>query len=97
MAKLSPDRERLAADLAVAHATLAEAVQSVLRAAGVSGGYELMRELTRGREVDAQALRELIERLPLPASERQRLAALTPAQYVGLAAELAHRYAAEGP
>jgi adenylosuccinate lyase len=97
LAKLSPDRERLAADLAVAHATLAEAVQSVLRAAGVSGGYELMRELTRGREVDAQALRELIERLPLPASERQRLAALTPAQYVGLAAELAHRYAAEGP
>ncbi|HLK71963.1 MAG TPA: adenylosuccinate lyase [Steroidobacteraceae bacterium] len=97
LSKLSPDRERLAADLALAHATLAEAVQSVLRAAGVPGGYELMRDLTRGREVDARTLRELIAGLPLPAAERQRLAALSPAEYVGLAAALTHRFVAEGP
>jgi len=96
LGKLSPDRDRLAADLAGAYATLAEAVQSVLRAAGVPGGYELMRDLTRGQQIDARALRELIERLPLPPTERQRLAALTPAEYVGLAAELARRCAAEG-
>jgi adenylosuccinate lyase len=97
LTKLSPDRERLAADLQDAYATLAEAVQSVLRASGVPGGYELMRDLTRGQQVDARALQELINRLPLPASERQKLAALTPAGYVGLAAQLARRFAIEGP
>ncbi len=97
LTKLSPDRERLAADLHGAYATLAEAVQSVLRAAGVPGGYVRMRDLTRGQQVDAAALRELIRGLPLPESERQRLAALQPAEYVGLAAQLARRLAAEGP
>jgi len=97
LAKVSPDAQRLAADLAGAHATLAEAVQSVLRAAGIAGGYERLRDLTRGQPVDAAALRELIEALPLPAAERQRLAALRPAEYVGLAAELTRKFLAEGP
>ncbi len=97
LSKLSPDPQRLAADLQFAYATLAEAVQSVLRAAGVPGGYELLRDVTRGQEIDAVILRELIDRLPLPAAQRQRLATLEPAEYVGLAAELARRFAAEGP
>jgi adenylosuccinate lyase len=97
LAKISPDPDRLAADLAAAWATLGEALQSALRAAGVPGGYELLRDLTRGRAVDAEALRVLIERLPLPAAERRRLTALRPAEYVGLAAELARRCAAEAP
>ncbi len=97
LSKLSPDPERLAADLEQAYATLAEAVQSVLRAAGVSGGYERMRDLTRGRAVDAAALRAFIEGLPLPEEQRQRLAALRPAEYVGLAAQLARRLGTESP
>jgi adenylosuccinate lyase len=97
LSKLSPDRERLAADLEQAYATLAEAVQSVLRAAGVAGGYERMRDLTRGRAVDAAALRAFIEGLPLPEDQRQRLAALRPAEYVGLAAQLARRLDTENP
>ncbi|HEX4024616.1 MAG TPA: adenylosuccinate lyase [Steroidobacteraceae bacterium] len=95
LSKLSPDRQRMAQDLEGAYATLAEAVQSVLRAAGVANGYELLRDFSRGQSVDAAALRALIGTLPLPQQERSRLAALTPAEYVGLAAELARRFAAE--
>jgi adenylosuccinate lyase len=97
LSKLSPDPERLAADLEQAYATLAEAVQSVLRAAGVAGGYERMRDLTRGRAVDAAALRAFIEGLPLPEDQRQRLAGLRPAEYVGLAAQLARQLDNESP
>jgi len=94
LARLSADRERMAQDLEGAYATLAEAVQSVLRAAGVANGYELLRDFTRGQNVDAAALRSLIGTLPLPQAQRARLAALTPADYVGLATELARRFAA---
>jgi adenylosuccinate lyase len=95
LARVSPDPQRLAADLEGAYATLAEAVQSVLRAAGVAGGYERLRDLTRGQSVDQEALRALVGSLPLPEPERQRLAALRPAEYVGFAAELTRRFLAE--
>ena len=45
--------------------------------------------LTRGANIDAAALRVFVNGLPLPEDERARLAALHPAEYVGLAAELA--------
>jgi adenylosuccinate lyase len=96
LAKLSADGERMAQDLRGAYATLAEAVQSALRLAGVANGYERLRDFTRGREIDAAGLHALIDTLPLPAAERARLAALQPAEYVGLAAELARRFAADG-
>src|SRR5207244_5883811 len=48
LAKIEADRKRMAADLDAAWEVLAEAVQTVLRAAGVPGGYERLRELTRG-------------------------------------------------
>jgi adenylosuccinate lyase len=97
LARISPDPQRMSADLEDAYATLAEAVQSVLRAAGVAGGYERLRDLTRGQAVDATALQELLGSLPLPQSARQRLATLHPAEYVGLAAALTRRFLAEGP
>jgi len=92
--KLTPDRERMAADLAGAYEVLGEAVQSVLRAAGIANGYELLRDFTRGQRIDASALAAFVATLPLNAAERARLLALSPAEYVGLAAQLARRYAA---
>jgi len=91
LAKIEPDRKRMAADLDAAWEVLAEAVQTVLRAAGVPGGYERLRELTRGRAIDAAAFAAFVETLPLAQSERARLKALRPADYIGLAAQLARQ------
>jgi adenylosuccinate lyase len=91
LAKIEADQERMAADLATAWEVLGEAVQTVLRAAGVPGGYERLKEFTRGRSIDAAALAAFIDTLPLPAADKARLRALKPADYTGLAAQLARR------
>ena len=89
LGKLRPDAERCARDLGQSWEVLGEAIQTVLRAHGVPDGYELLKKFTRGAAIDAAALREFVAGLPLPAAERARLAALRPADYLGLAVELA--------
>jgi adenylosuccinate lyase len=89
LARVEADSERMAADLEDAWEVLGEALQTVLRAAGVPEGYERLKDFTRGRAVDARALAEFIDGLPLAAAEKARLRALSPRQYIGLAARLA--------
>ena len=91
--KLEVSRERLAADLDDNWDVLAEAVQTVMRRYGVSGAYEQLKTLTRGRGgVTREALHEFIRGLAgIPEEERQRLLAMTPASYTGKAAALARR------
>jgi adenylosuccinate lyase len=73
---------------------LGEAVQSAMRAAGLAGTpgmeepYERLKQLTRGQRVDGVRLREFVRGLGLPDDVRERLEALTPAGYTGLAARL---------
>ncbi len=88
LAKLDADAAACARDLEQSWEVLGEALQTVLRARGVPNGYELLKEFTRGAKIDAAALRAFVSALPLPESDRARLAALRPAEYVGLAAEL---------
>jgi adenylosuccinate lyase len=87
--KVAADPARIAADIDGAWEVLGEAIQTVLRAAGVPEGYERLKNFTRGRTIDAQALTAFIETLPLPQAEKARLKALTPQGYTGLAAKLA--------
>jgi adenylosuccinate lyase len=89
LGKIEPDATRLAADLDGAWEVLGEAVQTVLRAAGVPNGYEKLKDYTRGHAIDGDRYRAFVATLPLPQAERTRLAALRPADYVGLAASLA--------
>jgi adenylosuccinate lyase len=89
LARVDADTARLAADLDGAWEVLGEAVQTVLRRAGVPDGYELLKSFTRGQSIDAESWRAFVASLPLPAAERARLAALRPSDYVGLAAQLA--------
>ena len=89
LGKVAADPVRIAADIDGAWEVLGEAVQTVLRAAGVPEGYERLKEFTRGRSIDAKALAEFIDTLPLEAAEKTRLKALTPAAYSGIAARLA--------
>ncbi len=89
LARVEADAERMRLDLADAWEVLGEAVQTALRAAGVPGGYERLKDLTRGQAIDAPALAQFIDSLPLAAADKARLRALKPADYVGLAAALA--------
>ncbi len=93
LSKIAADEARIARDLDGAWEVLGEAVQTVLRAAGVPNGYELLKDFTRGRPMDRELLAGFIATLPLPAAERERRAALTPAAYGGVAAQLALREA----
>jgi adenylosuccinate lyase len=77
------------ADLAGSWEVLGEAVQTVLRAAGVPDGYERLKEFTRGRAIDAATLAAFIDALPLASAEKTRLRSLRPEGYLGLAAQLA--------
>ncbi len=87
--KLEINRERLAQDLEENWEVLAEAIQTIMRRYGVERPYERLKELTRGRPVDAARLEEFVTALPLPEGEKERLKALTPARYIGNAAEQA--------
>jgi adenylosuccinate lyase len=89
--KLELNNEALAADLAASWEVLAEPIQTVMRRFGVQGAYEQLKEVTRGKTVTAEALHGLIRSLDIPQAEKDRLLAMTPASYVGKAAELARR------
>ncbi|MFC7403597.1 adenylosuccinate lyase [Georgenia alba] len=94
LAGLDVDPAALAADLDANWEVLGEAVQSAMRAAAVAGAegmanpYERLKELTRGRRVDGAGMREFIAGLGLPADVEQRLLALEPGTYTGLAERL---------
>ena len=83
----------MAADLDANWEVLGEPIQSVMRALGARGvpgmdqPYERLKELTRGRRIGQAELVEFVHGLGLPADVEQRLAAMTPQTYVGLAPE----------
>ncbi|MCS4503651.1 adenylosuccinate lyase [Arhodomonas aquaeolei] len=89
LGKLEADEARLAADLDGNWEVLGEAIQTVMRRYGIDSPYEKLKALTRGRRVDQAGMAEFVEGLELPEAVRAELAALTPARYVGLAAEQA--------
>jgi adenylosuccinate lyase len=89
--KLELDRAALEADLDDAWEVLAEPIQTVMRRHGLPHPYEQLKALTRGRAITRDTIAAFIDGLALPADEKARLKALTPASYVGLAATLAKR------
>ena len=88
LAGLDVDRAATARDLDATWEVLGEAVQSVMRVHGLEQPYERLKDLTRGRRVDREALREFVLGLGLPPDAEQRLLDLTPATYTGLAPAL---------
>ena len=89
LGKIEVHAEKMADDLAHEWEVLAEPVQTVMRKAGLANPYEQLKELTRGKRMTAEAMRVFIAGLKLDAADKARLLALTPATYVGKAAELA--------
>jgi adenylosuccinate lyase len=89
--KLEANPAALRADLESTWEVLAEAVQTVMRRHGLPEPYEQLKALTRGKGITRESLQQFIGQLAIPAAERQRLLALAPWTYTGMAAELAKR------
>ena len=88
--KLDVNASALAADLDENWAVLGEAIQTVMRRYDIPEPYEKLKELTRGKDgIDKAALEEFIQHLDVPDTVKAELKKLTPASYIGLAAELA--------
>jgi adenylosuccinate lyase len=94
LAGLDAVPEAMAADLEANWEVLGEPIQSAMRALGAQGvpgmenPYERLKELTRGRRISGDDLREFVAGLGLPDDVAKRLSELTPQTYVGLAPQL---------
>ncbi len=88
LGKLKLNEHKLAADLDQAWEVLAEPIQTVMRKAGIEKPYEKLKELTRGQTIDRDTIRTFVEGLELAAEDKQRLLAMTPSSYTGMAAAI---------
>jgi adenylosuccinate lyase len=90
LGKLEADPKRMATELDSNWEVLAEPIQTVMKRHGIEDAYEQLKALTRGQGgINRDTLHQFIGTLDIPAAEKKRLLALTPATYIGLAAELA--------
>jgi len=92
ISKLEINPDVLASDLECAWEVLAEPVQTVMRRYGIEKPYEKLKELTRGKSINAEILHNFINSLNIPATEKNRLLKLTPATYIGNASEQAKSF-----
>ncbi len=89
--KLEVNVDLIGADLEHNWEVLAEPIQTVMRRYGIDQPYEKLKALTRGQKIDANAVREFVEALEIPETAKHELLALTPAGYIGNAAEQADK------
>jgi len=90
--KLQVNEAALAADLDAAWEVLAEPVQTVMRRHGLPNPYDQLKDFTRGQPITRELMQGFIQGLAIPDEDKQRLLAMTPGSYTGLAAELAARW-----
>ncbi|HAD43481.1 adenylosuccinate lyase [Plesiomonas shigelloides] len=88
ISKLEVNADHLADELDHNWEVLAEPIQTVMRRYGIEKPYEKLKELTRGKRVDAQGMQNFIDGLELPEHEKARLKAMTPGSYIGRAAQM---------
>ncbi len=89
--KLDINVESLTSELDQNWEVLAEPIQTVMRRYGIPKPYEQLKELTRGKRINQTDLHKFVDGLKLPDSVKAELKTLTPANYVGLASELAKK------
>jgi adenylosuccinate lyase len=85
ISKLQVNEENLLAELNSNWEVLAEPIQTVMRRYGIEKPYEKLKDLTRGKRVDGDSMREFIMNLDLPDAAKAQLCEMTPASYIGRA------------
>jgi len=91
MSKLELNQPQLDIDLNKNIEVLAEPIQTVMRKHKVSGAYEKLKDLTRGKKLDTVKLEAFIKSLELPEEDKNQLLKLTASNYIGIASELAKK------
>ena len=86
--KLELNKKRLDEDLNNSWEVLTEAIQTILRKNHIPNGYELMKDLSRGKEINQSDLINFVDKLNIPTEEKERLLKLTPQTYIGYAEKL---------
>ena len=86
--KLELNDQRLKEDLSNSWEVLTEAVQTIIRKNNIPNGYELMKKLSRGKDIDEENLKEFINNMDVPSDDKKRLLELTPQSYLGYAEKL---------
>ena len=86
--KLELNDQRLNEDLSNSWEVLTEAIQTIIRKNNIPNGYELMKKLSRGKDIDEKNLVEFINTMDVPSEDKKRLLQLTPQSYVGYAEKL---------
>lgn len=87
--KMEVNKEKLEKELEEAPEVLAEAIQTILRKNKYNNAYEMLKELTRGKEISLEEIRKFVSNLDINESDKQILMNLTPSKYIGLAEKLA--------
>ncbi|REF27841.1 adenylosuccinate lyase [Xenorhabdus cabanillasii] len=91
LSKLEVNEQHLLDELDQNWEVLAEPIQTVMRRYGIEKPYEKLKELTRGKRVDAEGMKSFIDNLELPEEEKIRLKFMTPANYIGYAELLVNK------
>lgn len=89
LGKVSPDESAMSDELEGEYSLLGEAVQTVLRRYKVPGGYDMLKEATRGKPLNEDSYIALVMSLDIPSDAKDRLLDLVPHTYVGLAPKIA--------
>ena len=87
ISKLQVNEQALLDELDQNWEVLAEPIQTVMRRYGIEKPYEKLKELTRGKRVNAESMRSFIDTLEMPESAKDELKVMTPASYIGRAIE----------
>lgn len=86
--KVKANEEFLKNELNNTPEILAEAVQTILRKNGYKNAYEILKKLTRGKNITLKQMREFIQEMDIEEKDKKILLNLQPCNYVGLAEEL---------
>ena len=89
--KLELNKNQIESDLNNSWEVLTEAIQTIFRKYLVKDGYEIMKELSRGKKIVKEDLHILIDKIDIPLEDKEMLKSLTPSSYTGIAKVLAKR------
>ena len=89
--KLEANTEVLEQELNNTPEVLSEAIQTILRKNGNQDAYEILKELTRGKKVTNEEMKDFISKLDIDAKDKERLLNLEPRDYIGLAPEIVRK------